>query len=727
MSAFSPATPGTAISSGTTPTYRVFLSYSHADTTWARWLMRRLENYRVPPRFHGRAAPIGSIGPRLAPVFRDRDELPTTNDLGGTIRAALAASATLVVICSPNSAQSRWVQEEILAFKRLHGEHRVFALIVGGEPKEGAPDDCFPPALRSEIGPDGTLSARPAEIVAADARPHGDGREGAFVRLLAGLLGVGFDELRQRELQRRQRRLTLITAASVCGMALTLGLAAYAWRARTDALEARNDARRRQEQAEDLLGFMVGDLRVPLAKLNKLDVLDAVGEKAMAYFGALNPRDLTDTALRRQAEALRQIGENRFDQARYPEALNSLRASFKSADTLVKRSPRTSDYLFERGQTEFMIGLVERRRGNIPEVTRWFTRYRDTGVALSALDPANTRSHQELAYGHHNLAVLDAEEERLEPAQRGFVAELAMLQRVLRAKPGDLELQFSIADVNSWLGSIAEKNGDFAGAAARFDEQVKLTESILRTEPDNAKSKRRLADALVLQSSIATLTGHRDAALATRRRAIALLDSLAAGDPKNQSWQRLLLWWRLKLAELLHADGKLADASRLADEVREKLEKLVAADPKDPGLAERLVVAFRLQARLLDAQGQSGAAEAAARAVELAERLVAERPKFMFVSECAQSRLAAASIAHRAGRPDEARRHVARALELLEPRLPGSNHWRFLQPAAQAYALAGQPERSQALIDQLERLGFRPLEPWPTFAPSTPVSPPNKT
>ena len=261
--------------------YRAFISYSHADTPWANWLLKKLEGYRVPARFHGCAAPVGAVGPRLAPVFRDRDELPTTSDLGETIRAALRESATLIVICSPGSAKSRWVQEEIIAFKRLHGGRRVFAFIVAGEPKvEGTADDCFSPALRRELAPDGTLTGARAEVVAADARSHADGKSTAFVRLVAGLLGVGFDELRRRELQRRNRRLTLITAASVAGMVLTLGLAFAAWRARGEAVVARNeavfsrnDAQRRQDQAEDVLAFMLGDFRDDLKKVGQLALL----------------------------------------------------------------------------------------------------------------------------------------------------------------------------------------------------------------------------------------------------------------------------------------------------------------------------------------------------------------------------------------------------------------------------------------------------------------------
>ncbi len=689
-----------------TPTYRAFLSYSHTDTKWATWLMRRLEGYRVPPRLRGRTAPIGLVGPRIMPVFRDRDELSTTSDLGETIRAALAASATLVVICSPTAAKSRWVAEEILAFKRLHGERRVFAFIVSGEPREGAADDCFPPPLRTEVAADGTLSGRPAEIVAADARSHGDGREVAFVRLLAGLLGTRFDDLRQRELQRRHRRMTIITTGSVLGMGLTLGLAAYAW-------QARNDAQRRQNQAEKLIGFMVSDLRVPLEKLNKLEVLEKVNAEAMAYFASLNPRDLTDEALRHHAVALRQIGENHLKQSQNPEALRSFEAAYARAAVLAGRHPKNGEMLFQRAQAEFWIGLVLRRQGRIKEMTGWFTLYRDSGVALVALNPAEPRWQEELASGHHNLAVLDLDEERLEPARRGFLGALAMTTKLAEAKPADLELQFRVADANSWLGSVAEMSGNLREAASRYAEQVARTESILRAEPTNPTSKRRLADALALHAGILAITGQRAKALEERFRAIALLESLAAGDPKNQAWQRLLLWWRLKFAELLRAQGDLAAASKLADETREQLENIAAAEPMDYRGTERLAFVCRLQAELRAEQGLDGAGDAAARAVELAEGILKERQSYVFASECALARLAAGRIAHRNGQTGAAREHWRRALELLEPRLTGSNHWRILFPAAHAYQLLGQTEASRALVERLRPLGFQPLDPWP--------------
>lgn len=89
--------------------YRAFVSYSHRDETWARWLHKAIETYRVPSRLVGTTTAAGVIPRRLAPIFRDRDELPSATDLGGKVDEALAASANLIVICSPAAATSRWV------------------------------------------------------------------------------------------------------------------------------------------------------------------------------------------------------------------------------------------------------------------------------------------------------------------------------------------------------------------------------------------------------------------------------------------------------------------------------------------------------------------------------------------------------------------------------------------------------------------------------------------
>lgn len=201
--------------------YWAFISYSHLDRSWARWLHERLERYRLPRRLIGRPHWSGTTPRRLAPIFRDRDELPSSADLGGVIQQALHQSRYLIVVCSPNAAQSRWVNEEIETFKRLGREDRVLCLKIEGASSAA---DCFPPALRERYDADGRPTGQLAEPLAADANRHADGRDGAALKLIAGMLGVGYDDLRQREHRRRWRNRALVaTAAAALLGVITLG------------------------------------------------------------------------------------------------------------------------------------------------------------------------------------------------------------------------------------------------------------------------------------------------------------------------------------------------------------------------------------------------------------------------------------------------------------------------------------------------------------------------
>lgn len=99
--------------------YKAYISYSHRDSRWASWLHRALESYRVPRKLVGTKTGAGEVPSRIRPVFRDRDDLSSASDLGGTVKQALIDSENLIVICSPDSAASHWVNEEVRQFAKL--------------------------------------------------------------------------------------------------------------------------------------------------------------------------------------------------------------------------------------------------------------------------------------------------------------------------------------------------------------------------------------------------------------------------------------------------------------------------------------------------------------------------------------------------------------------------------------------------------------------------------
>jgi len=203
--------------------YWAFISYSHADEEWAKWLHKSIETYRVPRKLVGRETASGALPKKLFPVFRDRDELPGASDLGGKIQEALTTSRSLIVICSPKSAVSKWVNEEVKTYKTLGRSDRVLCLMIDGEPN-AAPDsgllECFPRAVRFQVDAHGEIIEEPAEPIAADARPGKDGKTNALFKLLSGIMGVGYDELRQREKQRQRQRQLRLSALGVAVLLL---------------------------------------------------------------------------------------------------------------------------------------------------------------------------------------------------------------------------------------------------------------------------------------------------------------------------------------------------------------------------------------------------------------------------------------------------------------------------------------------------------------------------
>ena len=214
--------------------YKAFLSYSHADTQWAKWLHKALEGFRIDKDLVGRVTATGSIPTSLAPVFRDRDDFTAGHTLTEQTLAALDASAALIVICSPIAAKSLYVNEEIRLFKSRHPERPVIPVIVDGKPGDGD-RECFPPALRRKIGPIGQITgASEADILAADAREDGDGKSLTVAKVVARLVGLSTDDVFRRAERERQRQgrvrnviLSVLATLATAVVAISLFAASY--------------------------------------------------------------------------------------------------------------------------------------------------------------------------------------------------------------------------------------------------------------------------------------------------------------------------------------------------------------------------------------------------------------------------------------------------------------------------------------------------------------------
>jgi tetratricopeptide (TPR) repeat protein len=668
--------------------YKAFISYSHGDERWARWLQRALENYKLPRSLRV-AHP--EMPARLFPIFRDRDELASSTDLSESIQRAMADSDAMIVVCSPQAARSQWVNEEVRRFRETRADARIFSLLVGGSPRVGAADCAFPPALlRSDAG------ELPHEPLAADVTAGGDGKRNAMLKIAAGLLGVGVDELKRRYAQRQARLWATLAAGSLAVAMVTIGLAVAAF-------IARQESEIRRKQGEKLIGFMLGDLRGKLEPIGKLDVLDAVGDQAMSYFAALGKRGTPQEMLDR-AKALRQIGDVRFHQGHLQPALAAFQQSLEEALALHDVRPDDNDYLFELGQAEFWVGYVAWQRNDLKQAHASMQQYMRYSQELSDRAPDNAAYRTELAYAHNNLGNLAKAQGRPEEAPREFRQAAAIRAAQLESRPDDGAIS-DLSDIWSWISSALQDLGRLQESEEAAAKAADLMRRVHEQGKD-ARASAKYADYLLLHADTQLRLGKVAAATAQIESAQTIYKGLLASDPGNAFWHQNALVVDYYRVAVSAPEEWTPQMRQLLDATAAGLRALADKDPTNKTIQGRLAAVGRLQALGALAQGDAASAlESARRAHEVMQTLVAGK------SAPAESKVTAAQVEETLGAATLANGDRSAAGQIWTQALAGlstgsGDNLALKAIQRQLAADLGNTELAAQLSQQLARAGF---------------------
>ena len=666
--------------------YKAFISYAHSDAHWAKRLHRKLENFR-PPGHDGERWP-------LRPIFLDRSELGSSPDLSESIEKALQASDALIVVCSPAAAASRWVNEEVLFYKRL-GRTSIFPIVIDGEPGS----ECFPEALRFQIDADGVLTKEPAEPLAADARKGQDGSD-AILKIAAGLLNVPFDRLKLRQQRRRIRQALAVAAGATAMLVLTTFLA-------ITAVVAKKDAEQRRDQAESLIAFMLGDLRQRVQEVGRLDVLDGVGEQALTYFSSLEDTELTSKAMLTRATALRQIGEVRVAQGLTTEGL----VAFHEALDLLSRTSTDDEAvrLFELGQINYWIADAHFKALNLEQAQLFIERYLDISRELVAMEPANTDYQLELMYAESNLGTLAFRANEMEKARAYFENAVAVMRQLLAQQPSD-ENRMELARSVSWLGAVEAGVGNFSSALRWYEEELSLTRE-LEAANGGPRSRHELARSLMTLGQTYHQLGQLDRSVRAIGESVQIYRQLVAYDPQNFDWQRELAWTLTMLARDRVAAGSasVAQARATLAHARETIERV----DFDAG-AEDTRVAAAISSELgriamLDKQPQEAEAllgESAA----LLSPLVSGSDRLRVLPVYARAAYSLAEATQAGGRSDESRQIATMALDNIQ--VHASDPVEVRAYAALLMRVAGDPT-AEVMLGSVAETEFRAPAPVP--------------
>ena len=505
----------------------------------------------------------------------------------------------------------------------------------------------------------------------------------------------------------RPRRRALFAAAAVLLGVLVIGGVKYTLDLRHErsiAVRARDEAELRRGQAEELIGFMLGDLREKLEPVGRLEILDDVGEQAKEYFAAIPEEELTDDELLSRSKALYQIGEVRIAQGNLSAAGEALRQSLSLAEELSARDPSNGDRLFGVGQSQFWVGYVHWLEGDTKATVDRWEEYLAISERLVALDPENLDWQQELAYAHTNLGAIFEARGELDRALKAIELSNEIKRRLVGADPNNPAREHSLAGGLSWLTTVLISSNRIPEALEAGRAELEIRQRLVRQDPRNTESQYLLSISHGRVGDLLLMSGDVQATLDHRREAQEIMRDLVAHDPSNLAWRRELAVSHLDRGDSLLVAEQAALARGEIETALRLLSALVESDASNEDWRRELGIAYQKQAAVLLASGSAAASVGSAeQALSILAALKPENSREHHVSHTYILLGRGHALSER---EVEATTAWLKALEFLEQDEGGREAPPRLDAKARALLYLGRVEEAEPIIKSLVESGY---------------------
>ena len=589
--------------SESTQTYRydAFISYRHVDPDrgWAKWLHQAIETYRIPKVLRDQPG----FTPLLRRVFRDEEELPVSSNLSREIDEALDQSRFLIVICSPKTPESSWCCAEIERFRAMGRDDRILALLVEGEPKTSFPKP-LRQITRTVTLPDGTTSpqVREVEPLAADVRSgrtesQRSLKRAARLRFIACIMGCRYDDLRQREQIRQNRRKTLAVGVMAILLAVMSTLSVIAVIQADRARKAQALATRQRDVALETLNALIIEAYDKLQdRPGARQLQDALLELALAKLDEVNLDINADSgaADHSAAVAMRRRGNLFLLAGRTTAAADLISRSLEILEALARQSPNDSDLQAQAARTSHLMGKLSERQGDIKQAEMYYQRALTLRNTLALADPSNLRLQRELGESYEYVGDVTLDLGQTEAAARYYEKSLATRQLIVKTDAGQPNAVRDMATAHSKLGDVNRQLGSLSDAREHYEQSMELFGRLAGADAYNTRAQRDLAVAYNKLGSISQLMNQLPQAKEYYEKSLATTEALAMSDRGNLQWQRELAVCHSNLGfvnlRLNQSEAALDDYKRSLAIARE----LARADPVDLEGQRGLADAYQL-------------------------------------------------------------------------------------------------------------------------------------
>jgi tetratricopeptide (TPR) repeat protein len=506
---------------------------------------------------------------------------------------------------------------------------------------------------------------------------------------------------------RRHRAAVAAGTAGVLALAaLTTLSVAQAWRAE----RAEKLALQRSAEADDLLGYMLGEFADKLRPIGRMELLNDVGAKALAHLKLANAVEATEAAgttmtphsILQRAKALTVLGEVSVNKRELDAAVEPLLAARKLLAGASPEPGLANDWRKAQGTAAFWLGHVYYTKRQLAPAKLAWEDYRLGSEAWLRDAPGQFEPMRELAYALTNLGVLSLDRGEIANAVEQLQSSQTLKQQALKLKPQDLSLQADLAEGLSWLGSALAMQGEFVAARRSFELSLDQIFKARLLAPHDLDWVDREANIRLHLGRLQLRLKAGELAIATLQKAQSQYQELLQTEPASRKWRQNLISTKLSLAEALPANSEVSLA-------KASVEQLMAMDQGSGAATSLRRLLLRTQASLvlakdLLAQQQGDAAQdLLTNLLPVLNQALSKQPEDLrlYIAN-AKLRLGLAELAKH--RRDEATAH-AQCVTLIDE-LQGQRrllqlHFEITEVWVQAHSCLGRKEAVQAQQDWL--------------------------
>ncbi|MEO5329107.1 MAG: toll/interleukin-1 receptor domain-containing protein [Magnetococcus sp. THC-1_WYH] len=312
-----------------------------------------------------------------------------------------------------------------------------------------------------------------------------------------------------------------------------------------------------RRHAEDLINYMLFDLRDKLAPIGRLEVLEMVSRKALDYFKQFPASsDMSQKQQRNLAVGKSNLGDVLVAQGDLEEAL----AAYRNAMEIFKR--------------------------------------------LAAIDPMNAGWQRDLSVSHNKIGDVLQQQGDLTNALAAYREDMEITKRLAAMEPNNTEWQRDLSVSHGEIGDVLQQQGDLTNALAAYRDSMEIRKRLAAIDPENAGWQRDLSVSHIKIGDVLQEQGNLPNALAAYRDSIKIAKLLAAMEPNNAGWQRDLSVSHSKIGDVLQKQGELTNALAAYHDAMEIAKRLAAMDPKNAGWQRDLAISHERMGLLLAKKGQ---------------------------------------------------------------------------------------------------------------------------